>query len=117
MLDQILEAFDIEPDIDLNIMRPDQSLTSLTAHLMLALNDVLLTERPDVVLAQGDTTTVMTIALACFYHQIPFGHIEAGLRTWDISNPFPEEMNRVVAGKLARWHFAPTEGSRQNLLK
>lgn len=117
MLDQVLEAFNIKPDVDLNIMRATQSLTSLTARLMLALDDVLLSERPDVVLAQGDTTTVMTVALACFYHQIPFGHVEAGLRTWDMSNPFPEEMNRVIAGKLATWHFAPTEGARQNLLR
>ena len=98
-------------------MRPNQALTTLTARLLLNLDDVLLAEKPDVVLAQGDTTTVMTIAMACFYHRIPFGHIEAGLRTWDMSNPFPEEMNRVIAGRLAKWHFAPTQSSRQNLLK
>ena len=74
-------------------------------------------EKPDVVLAQGDTTTVMTVALACFYHHISFGHVEAGLRTWDMQNPFPEEANRVIAGRLAHWHFAPTESSRQNLLR
>ena len=74
-------------------------------------------EKPDVVLAQGDTTTVMTVALTCYYHRIPFGHVEAGLRTWDMLNPFPEEANRVIAGRLARWHFAPTESSRQNLLR
>lgn len=117
MLDQVLNFFDIEPDIDLNIMRPNQALTELTARLLLELDNVLLTERPDVVLAQGDTTTVMTVALACFYHRIPFGHVEAGLRTWDMQNPFPEEMNRVIAGRLAKWHFAPTESSRQNLLR
>jgi UDP-N-acetylglucosamine 2-epimerase (non-hydrolysing) len=77
----------------------------------------LLAEHPDAVLAQGDTTTVMTVALACFYHKIPFGHVEAGLRTWDMQNPFPEVMNRVVAGCLAKWHFAPTDSSRQNLLR
>lgn len=117
MLDQVLDVFDIEPDIDLDIMRPNQALTTLTASLLLKMDDVILAEKPDVVLAQGDTTTVMTIALTCFYHRIPFGHVEAGLRTWDLSTPFPEEMNRVLAGRLARWHFAPTESSRQNLLK
>ena len=117
MLDQVLNFFGIEPDIDLDIMRPNQALTTLTARLLLDMDDVLLAEKPDVVLVQGDTTTVMTVALACFYHRIPIGHVEAGLRTWDMQNPFPEEANRVIAGKLARWHFAPTEGSRQNLLR
>ena len=117
MLDQVLKVFGIEPDIDLDIMRPNQALTTLTARLLLDLDDVLQSEKPDVVLAQGDTTTVMTVALACFYHRIPFGHVEAGLRTWDMENPFPEEMNRVIAGRLAKWHFAPTESSRQNLLR
>lgn len=117
LLDQVLRIFEIEPNIDLDIMRPNQGLTSLTARLLLDLEHVLFTEKPDVVLAQGDTTTVMTVALACFYHGIPFGHVEAGLRTGDMANPFPEEMNRVVAGRLAKWHFAPTESSRQNLLK
>lgn len=117
MLDQVMGFFGISPDIDLNIMRQNQSLTTLTARLLLELDDVLQNEKPNVVLAQGDTTTVMTVALACFYHRIPFGHVEAGLRTWDLQSPFPEEMNRVIAGKLARWHFAPTESSRQNLLR
>lgn len=117
MLDQVNDFFGISPDIDLNIMRPNQALTTLTARLLLELDDVLLAEKPDVVLVQGDTTTVMSVALACFYHRIAVGHVEAGLRTWDMQNPFPEEANRVIAGKLARWHFAPTEGSRQNLLK
>jgi UDP-N-acetylglucosamine 2-epimerase (non-hydrolysing) len=117
LLDQVMKVFDIEPDIDLDIMRPNQALTTLTARLLLDLDDVLLSEKPDVVLAQGDTTTVMSVALACFYHQIPFGHVEAGLRTLDMQNPFPEEMNRVIAGRLAKWHFAPTESSRQNLLR
>jgi UDP-N-acetylglucosamine 2-epimerase (non-hydrolysing) len=117
MLDQVLGFFATEPDLDLDIMRPNQALTTLTARLLLDLDDVLSAEKPDVVLAQGDTTTVMTVALACFYHRIPFGHVEAGLRTWDLSNPFPEEANRVIAGKLAKWHFAPTEGAKQNLLK
>ena len=117
MLDQVNEFFGIEPDIDLNIMRPNQALTTLTARLLLELDDVLISEKPDAVLVQGDTTTVMTVALACFYHRIPVGHVEAGLRTWDMQNPFPEEANRVIAGKLAKWHFAPTEGSKQNLLQ
>nr|WP_295954106.1 UDP-N-acetylglucosamine 2-epimerase (non-hydrolyzing) [Rhodoferax sp.] len=117
MLDQVLNFFDIEPDIDLNIMRPNQTLTTLTARLLLGMDDVLQAEKPDAVLVQGDTTTVMAVSLACFYHRIPIGHVEAGLRTWDMQNPFPEEANRVIAGKLARWHFAPTEGSRANLLR
>jgi UDP-N-acetylglucosamine 2-epimerase (non-hydrolysing) len=117
MLDQVNEFFGIAPDIDLNIMRPNQALTTLTARLLLELDGVLQAEKPDAVLVQGDTTTVMIVALACFYHRIPIGHVEAGLRTWDIQNPFPEEANRVIAGKLARWHFAPTEGARQNLRK
>ena len=117
MLDQVLDVFNIEPDFDLDIMQSNQALTTLTARLLLDLDNVLLAEKPDVVLAQGDTTTVMTIALSCFYHRISFGHVEAGLRTWDMSNPFPEEMNRVIAGRLAKWHFAPTESSRQNLLQ
>lgn len=117
MLDQVMKVFDIKPDIDLDIMRPNQTLTALTARLLSGLDDVLVGETPDVVLAQGDTTTVMTAALACFYRRIPFGHVEAGLRTWDMQNPFPEEMNRVISGRLAKWHFAPTESSRQNLLR
>lgn len=117
MLDQVMSFFNIDSDIDLNIMRPNQALTALTARLLLELDDVFLAEKPDVVLAQGDTTTVMTVALACFYHRVLFGHVEAGLRTWDMQNPFPEEANRVIASRLAHWHFAPTESSRQNLLR
>ncbi len=117
MLDQVLALFDIEPDIDLDIMRPGQSLPDLTARILTDVSRVLESESPDAVLVQGDTTTVMATALACFYRRIPVGHVEAGLRTGDLSNPFPEEMNRVVAGHLARWHFAPTEGSRDNLLR
>jgi UDP-N-acetylglucosamine 2-epimerase (non-hydrolysing) len=117
MLDRVNQCFGIEPDIDLDIMRPKQALTTLTARLLLELDDVLLSEKPEAVLVQGDTTTVMTVALACFYHRVPIGHVEAGLRTWDMQNPFPEEANRVIAGILAKWHFAPTEGARQNLLK
>jgi UDP-N-acetylglucosamine 2-epimerase (non-hydrolysing) len=101
----------------LNIMRANQPLTTLTARLLLDLDDVLKAEKPDVVLVQGDTTTVMATALAAFYHGVLVGHVEAGLRTGDMQNPFPEEANRVIAGRLARWHFAPTESSRQNLLR
>lgn len=117
MLDQVLDFFRIRPDIDLDLMRPNQSLAELTSRLMVSLDGVLAEEKPDVVLAQGDTTTVMAVALACFYRRIPFGHVEAGLRTGDMQNPFPEEANRVIASRLAKWHFAPTEGSRANLLK
>lgn len=117
MLDQVMDFFEIVPDIDLNIMKPNQNLTELTARLLLELDKVLVDEQPDVVLAQGDTTTVFAMALACFYRRIPFGHVEAGLRTWDMQNPFPEEANRVLAGRLTRWHFAPTESSRDNLLR
>lgn len=117
MLDQVLSIFNITPDYDLNIMQQGQQLTELTSRLLLSLDKMLDDAAPDIVLAQGDTTTVMTTALACFYRRIAFGHVEAGLRTNDIWNPFPEEMNRVVAGHLASLHFAPTESSRQNLLK
>lgn len=117
MLDQVMTFFGITPDIDLNIMKPNQTLTELTARLLLELDKVLLEEKPDVVLAQGDTTTVFAMALACFYRRIPFGHVEAGLRTWDMQNPFPEEANRVLAGRLTRWHFAPTRSSKANLLR
>jgi UDP-N-acetylglucosamine 2-epimerase (non-hydrolysing) len=117
MLDQVLDAFAIVPDVDLDIMAPDQTLPELTARLLSRLDAVFARERPDAVLIQGDTTTVMTAALAAFYRRIPVGHVEAGLRTGDLYNPFPEEMNRIVAGRLSRWHFAPTAGSRDNLLR
>jgi UDP-N-acetylglucosamine 2-epimerase (non-hydrolysing) len=117
MLDQVLEAFAIVPDIDLDIMAPDQTLPELTARLLTRLDAVFAGERPDAVLIQGDTTTVMTAALAAFYRRIAVGHVEAGLRTGDLRNPFPEEMNRIVAGRLSRWHFAPTIGARDNLLR
>lgn len=117
MLDQVLRLFEIVPDVDLDIMQPNQSLPGLTSRLLDKMDRVLRDEAPDVVLVQGDTTTVMTTALASFYHRIPIGHVEAGLRTGDMANPFPEEMNRVMAGRLARWHFAPTESARNNLLR
>ena len=116
LLDQVLSIFGIIPDYDLNIMKSDQKLTELTARLLVALDKLFERLSPDLVLAQGDTTTVMTTSLACFYRKIAFGHVEAGLRTGDIYNPFPEEMNRVIAGHLSTMHFAPTMTARQNLL-
>jgi len=117
MLDQVLDVFDIHPDIDLNLMRPNQSLAQLTAEIFTHLDPILAQEKPDWVLVQGDTTTVMAAALLAFYHHINVGHVEAGLRTGDRWQPFPEEINRRVAGVVADLHFAPTEHSRQNLLK
>lgn len=117
MLDQVLNLFGICPDIDLNLMRPGQSLAQLTADILTHLDPVLRDLRPDWVLVQGDTTTVMTAALLSFYHRVRVGHVEAGLRTLDRYQPFPEEINRRIAGVVADLHFAPTEHSRQNLLK
>ena len=117
MLDQVLGLFEIAPDVDLDLMRPEQALADLTARMITALDASLGQEAPDVVLAQGDTTTVLATGLACFYRRIPFGHVEAGLRTGDLANPFPEEMNRTVASRLARFHFAPTAAARANLLR
>ncbi|HIE58320.1 MAG TPA: UDP-N-acetylglucosamine 2-epimerase (non-hydrolyzing) [Anaerolineales bacterium] len=117
MLDQVLELFDITPDIDLNLMRPGQSLAGLTARVFTHLEPVLTDFQPDWVLVQGDTTTVMAAALLSYYHQIKVGHVEAGLRTGDKFQPFPEEINRRVAGVVADLHFAPTEWARGNLLR
>jgi UDP-N-acetylglucosamine 2-epimerase (non-hydrolysing) len=116
LLDQVLQLFDIRPDVDLNLMRANQSLSQLTERLINGLDRTFARLAPDAVLAQGDTTTVMAAALVAFYRRIAFGHVEAGLRTHDLHNPFPEEMNRRMASHLARWHFVPTERSRQNLL-
>ncbi len=117
MLDQVLSLFGILPDVDLNLMRPDQSLPELTAAIFTHLDPVLKDLKPEWVLAQGDTTTVVSSALLAYYNRIHFGHVEAGLRTGDKWQPFPEEVNRMVAGVVADLHFAPTEWSRQNLLK
>jgi UDP-N-acetylglucosamine 2-epimerase (non-hydrolysing) len=117
MVDQVFDFFGITPDINLDLMTDKQELASLTARILLAFDDILKERLPDIVLVQGDTTTVMAIALGCFYRQIPVGHVEAGLRTWNINRPFPEEANRVITGKLAYYHFAPTEIARENLLK
>jgi UDP-N-acetylglucosamine 2-epimerase (non-hydrolysing) len=117
MLDQVLELFAIQPDYDLGIMLPNQSLAQITARALTKLDEVLQQEKPDWILVQGDTTTVMAAALAAFYHKIKVGHVEAGLRSYDKFQPFPEEINRKIATSLSDLHFAPTEVSRQNLLR
>jgi len=117
MLDQVLDLFGITPDIDLNLMQPGQSLSALTAAVFLHLDPVLAKVKPDWVLVQGDTTTVMAAALVSYYHRIQIGHVEAGLRTGDKWQPFPEEINRRVASVVADLNFAPTEWSRQNLIQ
>lgn len=117
MLDQVLDTFGIKPDMDLNIMKPSQSLGELTSRLIIKLDEYFAQSKPDAVLVQGDTTTVLAGALAAFYHKIDVGHVEAGLRTGNMLAPWPEEANRVLTTRLARWHFAPTERSRNNLLK
>lgn len=117
MLDQVLKLFDIVPNVDLNLMRPNQSLAQITASIFTELSPVLTKLQPDWILAQGDTTTVMATALLAYYHHIKFGHVEAGLRTGDKLQPFPEEVNRRVASITADLHFAPTQTSKQNLLK
>jgi UDP-N-acetylglucosamine 2-epimerase (non-hydrolysing) len=115
MLDQVLEIFDIHPDYDLDIMKPNQDLYEITSRVLLKMRDVLDDYKPDMVLVHGDTTTSTTAALAAFYKQIAVGHIEAGLRTGNIYSPWPEEMNRKMTGALSTWHFAPTQLARENL--
>ncbi len=117
LLDRALGDFAIVPDHDLNLMRPDQGLADLTARALTGVSEVLARLRPDLVLAQGDTTTVLATGLACHYNRVGFGHVEAGLRTGHADDPFPEEKNRVLASHLAELHFAPTPASRVNLLK
>lgn len=117
MLDQVLEIFQIVPDVDLNIMKSGQDLYDVTSRVLLGMRDVLKELAPDVVLVHGDTTTSMAAALAAFYQQIPVGHVEAGLRTGNIYSPWPEEMNRLMTGRIATYHFSPTTLSKQNLLK
>lgn len=116
MLDQVLDLFGIVPDHDLNLMQPGQGLHEITAGVLLGLKPVLDTEAPDIVLVHGDTTTTLAASLAAYYARMPVGHVEAGLRTGDIYSPWPEEINRKVAGAITRLHFAPTQGSRANLL-
>ena len=117
MLDQVLDVFGVVPDVDLALMLPNQTLSELSARSISAIDAYLTEHNPDLVLMQGDTTTVFCAALCAFYHKIPVGHIEAGLRTWNKYSPFPEEINRVLATRLADLHFAPTDTSRDNLLK
>jgi UDP-N-acetylglucosamine 2-epimerase (non-hydrolysing) len=117
MLDQVMGVFDLKPDVDLNLMQQDQGLSDFAARSLSSLSALLTGLGPDAILIQGDTTTVMTAALAAFYQGIRVGHVEAGLRSFDRQNPFPEEMNRRVAGCLADLHFAPTERARANLLR
>jgi UDP-N-acetylglucosamine 2-epimerase (non-hydrolysing) len=117
MLDQVLDLFRIVPDVDLDLMQPGQSLGALTARVLEGVGAVLDAERPDVVLVQGDTTTVMAAALAAYYRRVPVGHVEAGLRSGDRDSPFPEEVNRRVAGLLADHHFCPTDTARRALLR
>lgn len=117
MLDQVLRLFEITPDYDLNIMKQGQDLYDITSRVLLGMREVLKDTCPDVVLVHGDTTTSVAAALAAFYQQIPVAHVEAGLRTYNIYSPWPEEMNRQITGRIAIYHFAPTELSRDNLIK
>lgn len=117
LLDQVLEAFAVKPDHDLDLMLPGQTLFQSTARILSGLEPVMKAEKPGMVLVQGDTTTTFCGALAAFYLQIPVGHVEAGLRTWDIYEPFPEEMNRLLAGRIAALHFAATPWAAENLEK
>lgn len=116
MLDQVLELFEITPEYDLNIMQPGQTLSAITSRILVDMQAVLGDFRPDLVLVHGDTSTTFATALAAFYQKIDVGHVEAGLRTGNLYSPWPEEANRVLTGRLARWHFAPTEQTRANLL-
>lgn len=117
MLDQVLALFQIKPDFDLNIMKPGQDLYDITGRILTGIREVLKEFKPDAVLVHGDTSTTFATALAAFYEQIPVGHVEAGLRTGNLYSPWPEEANRKLTGVLAKWHFAPTETSKQNLIK
>ena len=117
MLDQVLKLFDISPEHDLNIMKPGQDLFDITSNILVGLKTVLAAEKPDLVLVHGDTTTTLAASLAAYYAGVPVGHVEAGLRTGNKHAPFPEEINRKLTGSIADWHFAPTDASRNNLLR
>lgn len=117
MLRQVMDAFDIKEDYNLDIMKEGQTLSTITSDVLLGMGEILRTEKPDMVLVHGDTTTSFAAALAAFYEQIPVGHVEAGLRTGNIYSPYPEEMNRLLTGRLATFHFAPTKGNQANLFR
>lgn len=116
MLDQVMKIFEIEADIDLNLMKQDQNLSNLTSLILNGMHNVFSKYQPDVVLVHGDTTTTLATSIAAYYISIPIGHVEAGLRTFDLKAPFPEEFNRQITSKITKWHFAPTALSKQNLL-
>ncbi|GAX03782.1 UDP-N-acetylglucosamine 2-epimerase [Secundilactobacillus pentosiphilus] len=117
MLDQVLDIFKIKPDYDLNIMKPNQTLAQITSRVLVHLDSVIDDVKPDIILVHGDTTTTFAASVSAFYHQVPLGHVEAGLRTWDKYSPYPEEMNRQLTDILSDYYFAPTSLSRENLLK
>ena len=117
MLDQVLEIFKIKPDFDLDLMKPNQTLFEISSSVLLAMNDVIKKVKPDIILVQGDTTTVFFTALSAFYHKIPIGHVEAGLRSYKKYSPFPEEINRLLTSHIADLHFAPTKLASENLIK
>lgn len=117
MLDQVLHTFDVTPDYDLNIMKEKQTLFDITVDVMLGIKKILEEEKPDIVLVHGDTSTTFATALACFYMQIPVGHVEAGLRTYNINSPYPEEFNREAVSIVAKYNFSPTKLSRENLIR
>lgn len=117
MLDVVLDAFGVVPDYDLSIMKDKQTLFDITTNILNRIKDVLVAEKPDVVLVHGDTSTTFVTALACFYLQIPVGHVEAGLRTYNLYSPYPEEFNRQAVGIIAQYNFAPTETARENLIR
>ena len=117
MLDQVLDIFHIKPDYDLNIMHARQTLTDITSNVLINLDKILKEAKPDIVLVHGDTTTTFAASVAAFYNQIPIGHVEAGLRTWEKYSPYPEEMNRQMTDAMTDLYFAPTNQSKANLLK
>lgn len=117
MLDQVLKVFNIKPDYDLNIMKPGQTLSEITSNALIGLEKIIKESKPDIILVHGDTTTTLAGSLAAFYNGVKIGHVEAGLRTWDKYSPYPEEMNRCMVGQLSDLHFAPTNKSKNNLLK
>jgi len=116
MLDQVLEVFNIKADVDLNLMKQNQNLFNLTSLILNEMQNVFIQHKPDIVLVHGDTTTTLATSMAAFYASIPVAHVEAGLRTYDLNSPFPEEFNRQITSKVARWHFAPTKLSKKNLI-